>query len=456
MSKGPSKTKKTKLSADADELFPEVAPVATRPSAKRAPATKPEPARPARTASSVPESPAASPDKRRAVLAVAGGVGLIIVVVGVGMAFLRPESTPTTRTAIASSTAQPTAHAKAALAVVAPAPEQQAPRAKGSVAATPEEPTSATPVTAKPESPIASALARLQEAQQANDEDAIAAAKDELNDLAKTDPVAALDGVLASLRGTKDDQALAVFSSVLLTDALARRPDVALALTQMAERDEVPGRRVAAMRTLGNLPDGDVARVQLVANMGRTDADSSVREAAAVALGAIGDRSPGDVAAAAAKNIVSGLQAETDPRVRSMLIYAVRDTRDGATTDALLGVLHDSQPETRQAAADMLGEVAAAHRTRVLDALAVQFAQESDQGIRGTIITSIVSAGRLSAIPVLEGVKDAGPLQATIDDYLAGLRSGEDNMDKLQALRNARQATREGRRADTTDEDDER
>ncbi len=104
----------------------------------------------------------------------------------------------------------------------------------------------------------------------------------------------------------------------------------------------------------------------------------------------------------------------------------------------------------------MLGEVAAAHRARVLDALAAQFAQETDQGIRGTIITSIVSAGRLSAVPVLEGVKDAGTLQATIDDYLAGLRSGEDDMQKLQALRSARQATREGRRAETNDDDDER
>ncbi len=440
-----SKDKRGKRSTDAEDLFPDVPPVVTRAPKKRAP--RPEPIEP--TTLPAPQVPS---DRRRVVAAVAGGLGLMVVVVGVSVSFLRPENASTTRAPVLASAPQPTAPSKASLAPVAAAPEQ-APRA-AAVNATPAVPAPETPTT-KQEGPVASALTRLQAAQHANDEEAIAAAKEELKILARTNPAAALDGVLAAMRGTTDEQALAVLSSVLLNGSLALRPDVSLALTQMAARDEVPARRAVAMRTLGNLPEGDVARVQLVADMGRADADPSVREAAAVALGAIGDHSPGDVAAAAAKNIVSGLSAETDPRVRSMLVYAVRDTRDGATTDALVAVLaHDSQPEPRQAAADMLGEVAAAHRARVLDALAAQFVQETDQGIRGTIITSIVSAGRLSAIPVLEGVKDAGPLQATIDDYLAGLRSGEDDMQKLQALRNARQATREGHRAETTDDNE--
>ena len=101
----------------------------------------------------------------------------------------------------------------------------------------------------------------------------------------------------------------------------------------------------------------------------------------------------------------------------------------------------------------MLGEVAAAHRSQAMDALAAQLGQETDAGMRTTILTSIVSAGRLSAIPVLERIRDAaGALQPTIDDYLAGLRSGEDDMGKLNAIRTARETARGVPQVDTDDE----
>ena len=52
-------------------------------------------------------------------------------------------------------------------------------------------------------------------------------------------------------------------------------------------------------------------------------------------------------------------------------------------------------------------------------------------------MTSIVRAGRLDAIPVLERLRGGGSTPA-VEDYLVGLRSGEDDAEKLFALRLAR------------------
>jgi hypothetical protein len=62
-------------------------------------------------------------------------------------------------------------------------------------------------------------------------------------------------------------------------------------------------------------------------------------------------------------------------------------------------------------------------------------------------VKSIVAAGRLGAIPVLERLRGgaAQDLRNTIDDYLAGLGSGEDSLDKLEAIKNAREAARASR-----------
>jgi len=286
---------------------------------------------------------------------------------------------------------------------------------------------------------------KLAAAQQAGNLEAVASLKEELKKLIDRDPAAAVVDVVAALKWATDEQGLAALASLLLSDPkLAGRADVLAALADMAQNDDLPARRATAIRTLGNLPGGDASRVDLLAGVGLGDPDPSVREAAAVALGVLADRSPGSVAATAAQDLVNAFSNESDPRVRSMLLYAVRDTRDGTvSTMLLLAVAQDPDVTVRQAAADMLGDVAAAYRSQALAALATQFGQETDPNFRATILASIVSDGRLAAIPVLQGLRGgSGDLQATVDDYLAGLLSGEDNMDRLQAMKRARELAR--------------
>jgi hypothetical protein len=371
------------------------------------------------------------------------GAACIVVAGAVGVSFLvakQPGSSRNQRSAAdlrqtrSSKAGRPSMDvASARHARVAPAAERDA--AAGRSASSPDSATS--------KSPLAAALRKLAAAQQAGDRDAVDALKQNIERLIEEDPTAAAAAVLAALKSTEDELALAVLTSLLSDPSLTARPDVLASVTDMAQHDDSPARRAAAARALGNLAGEDASRVDLVARLERADPDAGVREAAAVALGTVGDRAP-SVAAAAAQSLVAGYANEDDPRVRSMLLYAVRDTRDDAVAGTLLEALgQDSDPSVRLAAAEMLGDVAAAHRSQAVDALATQFGREADANFRTTILDSIVSAGGLGAVPVLERIRaGAGDLQPTVDDYLAGLRSGEDDMDKLLAIRREREAAR--------------
>jgi HEAT repeat protein len=209
----------------------------------------------------------------------------------------------------------------------------------------------------------------------------------------------------------------------------------------MAAHDEAPFRREAALHALGAVPDGGADRIAQIADLARHERVSEVRETAAVALGELGDRSPGAVARTAARTIVDQLRDETEPRVKACLLYALRDTREQPVADAVLAALADPDSMVRLAAADVLGDVAAAHRQTAVATLAARFEQETDPDLRNMIVTAIVRAGRISALPVLEKLH-GGDQQPLIDDFVAGLRDGEDNMEKLYALRAARMDAR--------------
>ena len=447
------KTVKTTQRAEAENaLFPDVAPI--RRSKKR---VKGEPAvsRPVAlkpiAAPAVTAQPSPAPQQpllRRSRVAAVGGVAVMCLGVGgfLGTHLLASEAdaTKTSRLAIAARSTQPSAVALSAPASDARASSEASDLSQGGLAVAASTAAPQPSAVSSPKSELKTALENLVAASKRHDARAVEAAKEALAKLVAANPSAALVAILAALKAESDPLSLAVLSTALLDDALAGNPEVLSALKDMARDDDLPARRAMAVRTLGNLPGGDQARVDLLAGMERDDTDPSVREAAAVALGVVADRSPGDVAAAAAKSLVDALSSETDPRVRSMLLYAVRDTRASDVTSALIAALaNDPDEAPRLAAADVLGDVAAAYRSEALDALAAQVPQATDPRLASTLITSIVSAGRLSAIPVLQRLRaGAGSLQPMIDDYLAGLTSGEDNMDKLEALRIARETAR--------------
>jgi len=438
--------------ADDAELFPDVAPIAatkkTQPKKLKAKKTPSAP----RTSSAPVASPTiapppfAAPRRTRFVVLGAVGVAFLGAAAFLGARFLLgsdSEHGPAERAALlAKATRAPEAGSPLAPSADASAAEPTAPAPSG-VATPAASAQNAAPAAAAPNS-LAQALKDLVAATASREEDAVDSLKESLSELAAQNPTAALGAVVDAMKAEKDPQALAALASVLLDDALAGRPEVLSALADMAQKDELPSRRATALRTLGDLPGGDAARVELIMGMEQKDQDPLVRASAASALGAVGERSPGPVAAAVAKSLIEAASAETDPQVRATLLYAVRDTRDASVADALLSALaHDTESGPRLAAAEMLGSVAAPHRARAMDVLAVQLGQESDARMRETIIKSIVSAGRMSAVPVLQRLRaDSGEQQALIDDYLAGLASGEDSIDKLDAIKAARETAR--------------
>jgi hypothetical protein len=210
-----------------------------------------------------------------------------------------------------------------------------------------------------------------------------------------------------------------------------------------------PWRRAAALRALADIPNETPERVNEIASIGRRDRERGVREVAAIALADLADRSPGDVAATAASAAVANLADETDPAIRAALLGAIRDTRDAAVANTLIGALcGETDSMARDAAAEALGDVAVAHRARTIDALAARFVAEPDEDVRRTILASIVRAGRANSATTLEALRpNAGSLALDVDDYLVALRSGEDDPEKLAALKAAREAARELARA---------
>lgn len=251
--------------------------------------------------------------------------------------------------------------------------------------------------------------------------------------------------LIAALRSAKDaDEAELIASVIAESDEIATRPEVLSALADMAEHDDLAGRRAAAVRALGEIPGADADRLAQVAKIARADKDEDVRQAAAFSLGELGERSPGKLATQAARALVDGLAAEASGAVRTGLIYSVRDTRDPVVVDALLGAVQkDGEIAARQAAADILGDVAPAFRDRTMQALATRFEAEEDRDMKLTLLTSIIRAGRENAATTLESLKPrAGALAADIDDYLDGLRSGETDIEKLYALKQEREQSR--------------
>jgi hypothetical protein len=441
---------------DSAGLFPDVAPVRPKKGTARKKPSAPVAVAPAKPVSrKTPSGPvvatsapvvATSAPSRKPLLA-AGGVALAgLALAGIfGPRLLAAENdrAPSARAAVVV----PAATARRIDAPSAPSPESSVVRPTASAAPSAHAAVElAAPSVAASDvkTVLGASLKELVAASAARDQGGLDALKERLHRLAAENPTAALAAVLDAMKGETDPQSLTVLSSVLLDEALAGRPDVLAAIADVAQKDELPARRAAAVRTLGDLPGGDAARVELIGGLERQDTDPLVRATAAAALGAVGERSPGPVAAAAAKCLVDAFASEQDPHVRASLLYAMNDTRDPAVADALLGTLaHDQDLGARLAAADVLGTVAAAYRARAVDALAAQFGQESDGRVLETIIRSVVAAGRLSAIPVLQKMRGgAGDLQATIDDWLAGLQSGEDDMNKLEAIKAARETAR--------------
>jgi hypothetical protein len=378
------------------------------------------------------------------------GVGIVAVPAAAAFALVQLTSSPAAherevgqRPTPAASVARPRAE-KPKLDPLAPIgaqkPAIEAPRAASAK-------TSATPVApaATATSPLARLLSGLRAADESNDEDTRRRLHDELVAFASENPARAAVELVAALRAAKDESETDTILGILTNEVeIASRPEVAAAFADIALNDTQAFRRSAAVRGLGEIPGADESRLSMIAKVARADRDEDVRQSAAFALGEVSEKSPGRLAAAASRELVSSLSSEPSGSVRTGLIYSVRDTRDPAVVTGLMSTLSaDGEIAARQAAADVLGDVAAAHRVRAVETLASRFDVESDRDMRLTILTSIIRAGRENAVKALEALKPrAGELAADVDDYLEGLKSGETDMDKLFSMKQEREQAR--------------
>jgi hypothetical protein len=303
------------------------------------------------------------------------------------------------------------------------------------------------------ETGVVSLLERLRTARASDATEGATRSERDLLALVARDPAAAARALLELVRTTRDDAERADALALLADErALSGRPEVAAGLAEIAATAELAVARAGALRTLGQLPAESAERAEKIAAIGRADADPEVRQAAASALADMAERAPGETAARASACLVESLRAETDGSVRATLLGAIRDTRDPTVADAVLSALaRDADAQAREAAAGALADVASPYRARAVLALADRFGVESDDGLRRTLLASIVRAGRSSSLGTLESLlPQAGSLATDVNDYLAILRSGEDDPVKVAALKDARENAR-GRAADGRD-----
>ena len=251
-----------------------------------------------------------------------------------------------------------------------------------------------------------------------------------------------MSAVLDTFRETTDPGLLDSLASALKPHGLAR-PEVLAALGALAERDTSEVRRAAAITALGLAPPDD-ALVGYLDRLARTDPAAEVRAAAVKALGSSLESDPAR-GAAILERLLEVVLHDDDGGVRAAAIWSLRGRDADATAVGqlvrVLGTDRDLGP--RQAAAETLADVGPEHRLAALAALEGALAEERDQDLRRTILTSIIRAGGAAAIPVLESVKARhADLARDADDYLVELRRGVTDMEQLSELKQRKDAAR--------------
>ncbi|MBI3724681.1 hypothetical protein HY251_12105 [bacterium] len=277
------------------------------------------------------------------------------------------------------------------------------------------------------------------------DDEAAARLRERLAGEAARGPAAVADALVLALARSKDAaEADLVVSLVIETPGVAESPDLARALLALAASDTLPHRRSAALEALGELPSPDVERVRQVAALGRQVTSEEVRAASASALGSIGEASPGAVSLASAREIARSISGEQSETVRGLLVGSVHDASDPSVVATMLSVLErDGAASVRLEVARALGSLEPEDRAGVVAALSRRFDVELDRDVRLALVASIATTGREHAAAVLERLRArAGDLAVDVEDYLAGLRSGELDASRLRAIKEQREDAR--------------
>jgi hypothetical protein len=123
----------------------------------------------------------------------------------------------------------------------------------------------------------------------------------------------------------------------------------------------------------------------------------------------------------------------------------LRFASGAAVADVQSAMRSDPAPAVREAAAHSLGDVPAGERAGTIAAIEQAFRVEEDAGTRRAMLISLVRiAGPGAREPIARLHPIAGETQIDCDDYLAILRSGETQADRIFEQKIAREIARGG------------
>lgn len=240
----------------------------------------------------------------------------------------------------------------------------------------------------------------------------------------------ALD-VVGLLTRETDPCFLDMVADALSQDArLGDRRELVEAFLDMALRDTLKDRRIAALTFLGERPRGEAMEAAFL-SMSQRDTDPDVRTAAVCAIRRQVDLVPSD-RARLDRTLVRAMDSEeSGVRASAVEALSLAEADDGVVS-AVEGRLDDAEPSVRVAAAEKLSEANDGHRARALGALERAYVRDADPRVRCAALVALVRAGRAEALPVLRRLSGTDrSFDPAIEHLVASLAAGKTDVEAI-------------------------
>ncbi len=215
----------------------------------------------------------------------------------------------------------------------------------------------------------------------------------------------------------------------MVADALSQDPkigearEVVEAFLDMALRDALAARRMAALTFLGERPR-DASFVATFLSIASRDADPDVRLAAVCAIRRQVDIDPGRRATLNETLLRAAASGEAGVRASAVEALSLRDA-DDLQVSTVAGFLGDADPMVRATVSEKLGEAGPGQRVTALRALEQAYLEEKDDRIRTLALAALVRAGGAEAVPALRRIAGSHPvLDPVVARLTASLSAG--------------------------------
>ncbi|GEM_PF-1905202 len=222
-----------------------------------------------------------------------------------------------------------------------------------------------------------------------------------------------------------------------VADALSRDPRIAdarelvEAFLEMALRDSLPDRRMAALAFLGERPRGEAMEAQFL-GIALGDPDSLVRTEAVYSLQRQARVAPEACARLNATLLRAAISSDACVRAPAVEALSMREADDAQLSSVIGYLREDEDVAVRIAAMDKLGEVRSGHRERALREIEDAYGRDAEVDVRYVAILAAVRAGRAEALPILRRMSGLDPaLDPVVERFTTVLSTGEVDLDAI-------------------------